>query len=317
MTAIHSTEANFNGSKGQHYAAYEKQSKSRTGPVAFAQDTFSHLALYTGNTMRTGTTAQLATSQKKSNQELLSAVEDTLHNSLESSQVEGSAITIADKNTLGALEGDRSKYEITVKMFFISPAGSSTALSVDQLNRAVKYLQTALGTSNLLIDHFILALPNQTFDENGLDQAELEAFTEDVAHLYWPIWKQLSELRQGGQIGRLGVAEFSKQQLEILKTAAVSKGAVGPEVNQVNLHDCCVLPKDLIEYSKAEGIELLTHGDATNILPKSTFASLLQPHLPATSASSLTPNFVLKYSALITNRGLISRKGYIIDATAE
>jgi len=40
-------------------------------PAPFANDAFTHLTLYTGNTMRTGTTGQLNTSLKKSNQEVI------------------------------------------------------------------------------------------------------------------------------------------------------------------------------------------------------------------------------------------------------
>lgn len=154
---------------------------------------------------------------------------------------------------------------IIAKLFFVSPVGTSTALSADNVDQALDNLDTVLGTPNTLVDHFILALPNQSFDENELDEAEIEAFTSHVQESYLPIWRRLSALRTTGRIGRLGVSEFSKQQLEILKATALANGAVAPELNQVNLHDCCVLPKDLIEYAKAEGIELLTHGDATGM----------------------------------------------------
>ncbi|KAF8932199.1 hypothetical protein BGZ47_011516 [Haplosporangium gracile] len=324
MTAVQATDDIYSG---QHYFANGKanyhsngaQNRDRVLPAAFSKDAFSHLTLFTGNTMVTGTTGLLNTSLKKSNRELVSAIDHTLNWSLESAQIHGRAITIADSSTLGPLKEDRSKYEITVKLFFLSPHGLSEPLSVDRLHNAIQHLETALAatSTNIKIDHFILAIPNQTFDENDLDSSEIEQFTEDVQSLYLPIWKRLSELRQTGKIGRLGVSEFSKQQLEILKAAAVQVGAVVPEINQVNLEDCCVLPKGLIEYAKAEGIELLTHGDSSDILPKSTLASLLQPHLAATSASLLEPNFVLKYSVLISSRGLISRKGYIVDAGSE
>ncbi|KAK3806744.1 MAG: hypothetical protein J3Q66DRAFT_358361 [Benniella sp.] len=292
-----------------------KQSR-RASPVPFAQETFARLTLYTANTMRTGTTGLLNATLKKSNQELVSAVEDALLNSLESAQINGNHIVISDQKSFGPLEDDRSKYEITAKLFFVASAGSSAPLSVENIDQALTNLDTVLGSTDSTVDHFILALPNQTFDENELDEAELEAFTNDINQLYLPVWKRLSDLRTAGRIGRLGVSEFSKQQLEILKAAALANGGVAPEVNQVNLQDCCVLPKDLIDYAKAENIELLTHGDSTNILPKSTLASLLQPHLPSTSASSLAPTFVLKYSALLSGRGLITRKGYIVDAVA-
>ncbi|KAF9578473.1 hypothetical protein BGW38_005702 [Lunasporangiospora selenospora] len=326
MTALHISE-----DVQSHIPTTSKGSKdisaaagSATPPNLFSQtEPFARLTLYTGNTMRTGTTGSLNTNQKKSNQELVCAVDETLHSSLANAQVDGTAITIADESGLGPLEDNRSKYDITVKMFFLSESGSLRPLSVEQLDAASQYLRKALGYSDssedLKIDNFVLAIPNQTFDENDLDEAELEAFSSDVEQLYLPVWKKLSEWRQSGQIARLGVSEFSKKQLETLKaisiaTAEKGEPAVAPELNQVNLSDCCVLPRDLIDYAKSEGIELLTHGDATNILPKSTLTSLLQGPLPATANSPLRPNFVLKYSVFLRGRGLVTRKGYIVDA---
>ncbi|KAF9915584.1 hypothetical protein BX616_005823 [Lobosporangium transversale] len=297
---------------------------------AFANHNFSHLTLYTGNTMRTGTTGQLNTNLKKSNQELVAAVQDTLYYSLSTAHIENNSIIIRDETSIGPLEADRSSYEITVKMFYLSslptspPAATETGvgtgrpLSVDYLRVAFTDLEYSLGIPDIKLDTFILALPNQVFDENGLDALEFESFRAEVQTMLLPVWKQLSLLRNEGRIGRLGVAEFSKQQLEVLKEVAAAdpEGVmIAPEVNQVNLQDCCVLPKDLIQYAKEEGIELLTHGDLTNILPQETFALLLKPYLPV-AAEFLVPNFVLKYSAFITCRGVVTKKGYIIDASS-
>ncbi|ORZ11004.1 hypothetical protein BCR41DRAFT_357330 [Lobosporangium transversale] len=279
MTVIHASQDLYSASNGQSHTLdhipVNKHFK-RTQPVAFAQEKFQHLTLYTGNTIRTGTTGQLNVSLKKSNQELVSAVEESLFSSLVSARINGTTLQLQTPPLLA---------HWTV----IDPSTTS------------QNLQTALGASSHVIDHFILAIPNQTFDENGLDEADLEAFTNDVEQLYLPIWKRLSELRTGGQIGRLG-------QLEAFKTVALNNGAAAPEIDQVNLDDCCVLPKDLIEYAKAEG---------SNLDPRlSTLSSLLRPHLPVTSDSTLTPNFVLKYSALLSGRGLLVRKGYIVNAIA-
>ncbi|KAF9912060.1 hypothetical protein EC991_001006 [Linnemannia zychae] len=318
MTALSSEAHNRATITNGHTNGSSEQTQASGVAPAFANNAFSHFTLYTGNTMRTGTTGQLNTSLKKSNQELVSAVQDTLLYSVDTARIKGSSITITDETSLGPVAGDRSLYEVTgkFKMFYL-PATEGAPLSVEQLDVAFANLETALGISDIKVDHFILSLPHQSFDENGLDESEVEAFTTEIKTIVMPVWKRLSELRQSGRIGRLGVAEFSKQQLEILKNLATAEGvnAVAPEVNQVNLQDCCVLPRDLINYAKESKIELLTHGDAVEILPKSTFAALLQPHLPG-AAASLTPNFVLKYSAFITCRGLITKKGYIIDASS-
>ena len=152
---------------------------------------------------------------------------------------------------------------LLVKMFYLTAPDSTVPLSTEQLNVAIQDLETALGISEIKIDHFVLSLPHQSFDENGLDETEVVNFSKSVQDSVLPVWAKLSELRQSGRIGRLGVAEFGKQELEILKTAAEAQGLAVPEINQVNLQDCCVLPKDLINYSKEQKVELLTHGDAT------------------------------------------------------
>jgi len=193
-------------------------------------------------------------------------------------------------------------------MFYSPSATPGAPLSVEQLTVALSEIGTALGIPEIKVDHFILALPNQTFDENELEESEVKAFTQEIQTVVLPVWSRLSELRRSGRIGRLGVAEFTKQQLEALKAIVAGVGAEVPEVNQVNFQDCCVLPKHLIQYAKEEGIELLTHGDATNILPKETLQEVLETYLPV-AAKTLRPNFVLKYSAFITSRGLITKKG--------
>ncbi|KAF9978046.1 hypothetical protein BGZ73_003973 [Actinomortierella ambigua] len=310
MTALTSAVESTNG---HHTNGIKSHANGHTAAAeAIAKQEFSHLTLYTGNTMRTGTTGMTNAQPHKSNQELISALEDTLLHSMNTAHVKGNAITIRDETSLGSLEEERSKYEITAKLFYL-PTSGDRPLSVQAIDTAIQNVETVLGASK--IDHFILSLPKQVFDENGTDEEELQEFEEELNRSVLPVWSHLSALRQSGQIGRLGVAEFSKQQLELLKAKATATGGVAPEINQVNLADCCVLPRDLVEYAKKEGIELLTHGDAHDLLPQNTFAKLLEPYLTASSAK-IHPNFVVKYSAFIHSRGLVTKKGYIIDASA-
>jgi hypothetical protein len=76
MTALSSEAHNgainsyTNGSTQHNSNLSDNQSTEASGARAFANNAFSHLTLYTGNTMRTGTTGQLNTSLKKSNQEV-------------------------------------------------------------------------------------------------------------------------------------------------------------------------------------------------------------------------------------------------------
>lgn len=77
MTAL-SSEAHNGATNGYTNGSAEHNNNNNnnhstmavSGAPAFANNAFSHLTLYTGNTMRTGTTGQLNTSLKKSNQEV-------------------------------------------------------------------------------------------------------------------------------------------------------------------------------------------------------------------------------------------------------
>lgn len=68
MTAIAQGHNGVAHGNGNHEANGEAQHS------VVASTAFSHLTLYTGNTMRTGTTGQLNTTLKKSNQEVTSTL---------------------------------------------------------------------------------------------------------------------------------------------------------------------------------------------------------------------------------------------------
>lgn len=76
MTAVQASDDTYH-INGQHYfngkTAYHSngiQNRDRVLPAAFSKDVFSHLTLFTGNTMVTGTTGLLNSTAKKSNQEV-------------------------------------------------------------------------------------------------------------------------------------------------------------------------------------------------------------------------------------------------------
>jgi len=95
MTAVQASEDIHRSAKGQHYfndkalpthSHNGTKNGNRALSAAFATDIFSHLTLFTGNTMVTGTTGLLNTSMKKSNQEVSRRNECTLRNRIEYSK---------------------------------------------------------------------------------------------------------------------------------------------------------------------------------------------------------------------------------------
>jgi glutamate--cysteine ligase regulatory subunit len=121
------------------------------------------------------------------------------------------------------------------------------------------------------------------------------------------------------------VSEFSSDRLDKF----LPELQVKPSVDQINVKDCCVVPKTLIMYAKEHNIELLTHNDCTNILPCGTTRELLGPGeqgagILAARADveesepglkgNIEPQWVVKYTAVVRDRGVIENKGYFAVA---
>src|ERR1700710_1214214 len=135
----------------------------------------------------------------------------------------------------------------------------------------------------------------------GNDEEEIET---------WPVGE---ELHRQGVAKRLGISEFGSEKLARFLTRV----KVRPEVDQINVKDCCNVPPPLIKLAKAEHIELLTHHDCTNILPRGTLRELLGQGETGAGVLSeskrgldgmkgdLTPEWVVKYTAVVRDRGVI------------
>lgn len=234
------------------------------------------------------------------------------------------------------LAEERSQYEITVKLFFLpnKPAPSRCA----QTRQAVDLVLEELHVPS--IDLLIVSYPGISFDaddedDNGSIQSsdpekgvaveetalKEDAVAEDVDTML-KSWKCLEELHDEGVISRLGLSEFGSERLSRFLRGA----RIPPSVDQINVRDCCVVPKPLILYAKKEGVELLTHNDCTNILPRGTTRELLgskkggagilaepgDSHDAPEDAlrGDVEPQWVMKYTAVVKNRGVIENKGY-------
>jgi glutamate--cysteine ligase regulatory subunit len=136
-----------------------------------------------------------------------------------------------------------------------------------------------------------------------------------------PPWRALESLHTTGVISRLGISEFGVQRLGRL----LRQARVRPGVDQINVRDCCVVPKPLILFARREGIELLTHNDCTNILPSGTLRELLGGGdkgfgvLAAEGGNGglrgdVRPEVVVKYTAVVKDTGVVENKGYFAVA---
>ncbi|KAI8943048.1 hypothetical protein NX059_001084 [Plenodomus lindquistii] len=247
-------------------------------------------------------------------------------------------------HTPAPLSEPRESYDITVKLFYLPniPADRRGA----QTREAIELVLKELGTTS--INLLIVSFPGISFDADDEDgDSDLDDETtsappstsspttnnprdgdcldadippEDMDSMI-ATWRTLETLQKDGLVSRLGIAELGVTRLaKFLENVSVK-----PSVNQINVRDCCVVPKPLILFAKQHSIELLTHNDCTNILPRGTLRQLLGSGKEGCGVlagegnedglrGNVEPQWVVKYTAVIKDRGVVESKGYFAAA---
>lgn len=214
------------------------------------------------------------------------------------------------------LSEERSQYDITVKLFYLPgiPASRRCAHTREAIDLVLKELHVDS------IDLLIVSFPGILFDaEDDSDEEEEASENEpDDFDSMIQTWRALEGLQEKGMISQLGVAEFGNERL----ARFLAHTKVKPSVDQINLKDCCVVPKSLILYAKQENIQLLTHNDCDDILPVGMTRELLGPGEKGAGVLAsapdaddgiqgfVEPQWVVKYTAVIKDRGVVENKGY-------
>jgi glutamate--cysteine ligase regulatory subunit len=246
------------------------------------------------------------------------------------------------------LSEDRPDYDITVKLFYLPsvPPSHRCAHTRDALSLVLR----ELGAPS--VDLLIVSFPGITFDaddesSSGDDSPSLASSpsptsfsgpdsgggggggggsggeAEDLDSIM-RTWRTLEALQRAGLVARLGLAEFGAPRL----AGVLARAAVRPSVDQISLRDCCVVPRPLILFARREGVELLTHSDCTDILPRRTLEELLAEEVDGGvgalaaldgaaaegKGAEVVPLWVVKYTAVVKNRGVVENKGYFAAA---
>jgi glutamate--cysteine ligase regulatory subunit len=216
-----------------------------------------------------------------------------------------------------------------VKLFYLPNVPSSQRC--EHTSQAIHLVLKQLRVPS--IDLLIVSFPDVSFDADSEDEEEADlarttscdgqsgSEREDIDSMV-EAWRVLEDFYNKGFIKRLGVAEFGASRLDRL----LSEARVRPQVDQINVRDCCVVPEPLIKFARKEKIELFTHNDCTNILPPGTLRELLGPgdnnaNVLAGLGSEgrglkgdVRPQWVVKYTAVVKDRGVIENKGYFAAA---
>ena len=236
------------------------------------------------------------------------------------------------------LQEDRSQYEITAKLFYLPTAPSSTAARAAHAREALDLVRRELGGSRIEdVDLLIVSFPGISFEgdcEWEADKLNAKMGDGEAEAATWAA--AIAPLRAEGRARRLGVAEFGSEKLRrFLDDPRVRdhSASARPAVDQINVRNCCSVPPPLTDLARAEGIELLTHSDCTDVLPSGTLRELLGQGpggagvLADTDTDTdegvvggpglrgdLVPQWVIKYTAVVRDRGVIENKGYFAGA---
>lgn len=248
------------------------------------------------------------------------------------------------ENNNSGLEEEREQYDITLKLFYL-PGGSNDAASrTSQTREAINLVLKELGVPS--VDLLIVSWPGIYFDEqedcpNKIStRGPVESEPEGIDSVL-ESWKAVEALKEEGLVNKLGVAEFGAERLAMFLEGTTRR----PMVDQINLRDCCSVPRELMALAKSKGVELLVHNDCSNILPRGTLRELLGPGpdgagvlAPSSKVGDkrkslhgegqtngvsealkgeVQPQWVVKYTAVVRNRGIVENKGYFAGAVLE
>ncbi|EAQ92282.1 hypothetical protein CHGG_00517 [Chaetomium globosum CBS 148.51] len=216
------------------------------------------------------------------------------------------------------LQEEPAQYDITAKLFFLpgAPVSQRSQYAKEALEHVLRELRAPS------VDLLIVSFPGMSFEGDCEWEADRKNATQgsDVDEI--ATWPAVEELHRAGLAKRLGLAEFGSEKLSHF----LQEVQIRPAVNQINLKNCCNVPPPLAKLAKEQNIDLLVHSDCTDILPKGTLRELLGQGLggaglladPGTGAGGLqgdlTPEWVIKYTAVVRDRGVIENKGYFAGA---
>lgn len=304
-----------------------------------ATPTPRHLALRTGNII--ATSLPPSTPSSSTSTELLTTLLTTLqhartHNPSSWTQLLPTGTLLAPSTlspTPPSLNESRDAYDLTVKLFYLPdvPVEDRNQHTLD----AVKMVCEALGVGR--IDLLNVAFPGVGFDaEDEVPRdtiaTEEEGQVDEETKSFLTTYPTLEFLVHTNVVSRIGLSEFGSSRLSRLlrglgfppstvsttsTSTTTTTPRVRPSVVQINVRDCCVVPRELINYAKHEGIQLYTHNDSAEVLTPSGLQQVISESgvLGPMSQANVVPLWVVKYTAVVRDRSVVENKGYIAMAS--
>lgn len=246
--------------------------------------TFNHLVNVGDIIINTGNILSLNEITKKSGQnpseELVEALNITIkefQNGKVPSQPDQPLIISRpnDDLALKIAEHENSELKFGIKIFLTS---GDPSLLIDSIEKVFITLNVT-NVSNVVI----------TFNQKIVSVDELKN-----------IWTALEEYVNQGKISKIGIADIEEDIFKNLYEWSNIK----PNIIQINLSSCCVVPPTMQTFCKDHDVQLLTHSDPTDILPGSSMENVI--------GKNFTFKWIVRFLVHVKCRGVLTTKGYLL-----
>ncbi|KAJ2544800.1 hypothetical protein EV175_005864, partial [Coemansia sp. RSA 1933] len=197
----------------------------------------------------------------------------------------------------------------------------------------------------------------QQDNESSSSQSSSSGDGSDDMDRYVKLWRAVSRLRTAGDVGKIGLCDLSRAQLESL----CDKSGISPDMLQVRVGESSIidvttpasedaeplfstspastggvissaadpLDDDLRAYALEHSISIRTHTDSVDMMPDEAFQTLatdfrINEKFPTTEVPRhgfkmdfMRPRWVANYSVFLKTRGLVANRGYIVMASSD
>ncbi|XP_040161692.1 glutamate--cysteine ligase regulatory subunit [Anopheles arabiensis] len=277
----------------------------------------SHLLKDTSVIVSTGNVLNVSELRKKAGQKPTDELTDCLRSTFGEADVtelppNRRLITRRNNDLLEKVkEHPRADIKIGAKIFL-------NRFSEPALTEAVEKLFETLNVSYL--DNLILAYhptgasvvgngnggtaePGEEEEEQEVKEGVIEwaVGSDNAVGNLKKLWSLLERYAGDGKIGQLGIADLDADSLKELYDAST----VHPSIAQINLAACCVVPPQLQAYCNQNEIQLLTHSDPQELLPREVLDEL--------DLASYGAGWTSRYQVHIKCRGVLAAKGFIVS----
>ncbi|XP_006610465.1 glutamate--cysteine ligase regulatory subunit [Apis laboriosa] len=229
--------------------------------------------------VRTGNILNLNEAKTKASQNPTDELIETLKIVLRDNEGTGENPIIIEGIEDNALKDiNREDVKITVKVFISSP-------DVNLLKEAIDQVCNSLNIN--AIESLVIAYSGK---ENS----------EDILSSLKHLWTGVEEYVKIGKLSSVGLSDVNTNEfIDLFQWANVK-----PNIVQISLATCCIVPPALQTFTKENDVQLLTHNDPGQILPQEDLNGIFN--------ANTNVYWVTRYQIHLKCRGILSSKGYLI-----